>query len=103
MQRAQFLLLSDGSVKSKINGLLQYYATLIMDRDDIFSSDDTIPNKVFQIYGQNYYDYDSLATPSKRRKPTPIELMNIVEELDLEVLEVEKAEINCLCKKCIDF
>lgn len=93
VQRAQFLLLSDGSVKSKINGLLQYYATLIMERDDIYSSDNTIPNKVFQIYGQNYYDYDSLATPSKRRKPTPIELMNIVEELDLEVLEVERQKL----------
>lgn len=30
VQRAQFLLLSDGSVKSKINNILQYYASLFI-------------------------------------------------------------------------
>jgi hypothetical protein len=93
VQRAQFLLLSDGSVKSKINGLLQYYATQMRDRDEISDFDNTIPNKVFQIYGQNYYDFDSLATPSKRRKPTPIDLMGTIEGLDLELIEAEKQKL----------
>jgi hypothetical protein len=93
VQRAQFLLLSDGSVKSKINGLLQYYATQMRERDYISDFDNTIPNKVFQIFGQNYYDFDSLATPSKRRKPTPIELMDTIEGLDLELIEAEKQKL----------
>jgi len=78
VQRAQFLLLSDGSVKSKINGMLQYYATQIVEWDDINDYDDTIANGMFQIYGQNYYSYESLATPTKRRNPTQIELMSVI-------------------------
>lgn len=93
VQRAQFQLLSDGSVKNKINGMLQYYATLIRERDDVNELDDSLANKAFQIYGQNYFAHDSLATPSQNRKPTPIQLMDQIEELDLELLEVEKQKL----------
>lgn len=93
VQRAQFLLLSDGSVKSKINGLLQYYATQVMKVDDISDYDTTVANRVFQIYGQNYFSYESLATPSKKRKPTPINLMSTVEELDIQLIEAEKQKL----------
>lgn len=93
VQRAQFLILSDGSVKSKINGLLQYYATQIRERDDINDFDDTVVNNLFEIYGQNCYCYDSIAMPSKRRKPTPIELMNVIQELDADLVEEEKQKL----------
>lgn len=93
VQRAQFLLLSDGSVKSKINGLLQYYATQVGDKDELFEYDETIANSAFQIYGQNYYCYESLSTPSNRKKPTEIELMTSIEALDAEMLEGEQNKL----------
>lgn len=93
VQRAQFQLLSDGSVKSKINGMLQYYATLIGEMEDINEVDESLASKAFQIYGQNYFGVGSLATPNKKRKTTPIQLMSEIEELDLEMVEVEKQKL----------
>jgi hypothetical protein len=87
VQRAQFLLLSDGSVKSKINNILQYYASQIDSKEDLYEDDDTVCCDVFQIFGQNYIDSVSLATPVKKRRSTPIELMSVIDELDMELVE----------------
>ena len=89
VQRAQFLLLSDGSTKSKIAGLLKYYAQGIQDKDDISAIDDSLFHNVFQVFGQNYFDHESLAAPCKRRRPTPITQMADVEDLDLEFVEMQ--------------
>lgn len=89
VQRAQFLLLSDGSTKSKIAGLLKYYAQGIRDKDDISAVDDSLVHNVFQVFGQNYFDHESLAAPYKRRRPTPITQMADVEDLDLEFIEMQ--------------
>ncbi len=86
VQKAQFMLLSDGSVKSKINNLLRFYASGIRSRDDMYEEDDTCIFDVFQIYGQNYFDSASLATPVRKRKPTLIEMMFMEEDLDLEIV-----------------
>ncbi len=91
VQRAQFLLLSDGSAKSKINNMLQFYASQIEAKEDLYVEDDTVCSEVFQVFGQNYFDSESLATPIKKRKPTPIELMMDIEELDLDLIE-EKSQ-----------
>jgi len=87
VQRAQFLLLSDGSSKSKINSILRFYASEIQSKGDGNKDDDTVASEIFRIFGQNFFDSTSLATPVKKRKPTPIELMNIIEELDIELVE----------------
>lgn len=84
VQRAQFLLLSDGSVKSKINNMLQYYASQINTKEDLYEDDDTVCYDVFQVFGQNYIDSSSLATPVKKKRSSPIELMAVVDELDTE-------------------
>lgn len=68
VQRAQFLLLSDGSVKSKINNMLQYYSSQIKTKEDLYEDDDTVCHDVFQVFGQNYFDSSSLATPVKKRR-----------------------------------
>ncbi len=93
VQRAQFLLLSDGSVKSKVNNLLQYYASEIKSKENLYEDDKTIVGEVFQIYGQNYFDSASLATPVKKKRSTPIELMAVVDELDMELVEEKKRKI----------
>lgn len=86
VQRAQFLLLSDGSVKSKINNMLQYYASQINTKEDLYEDDDTVCYDVFQVCGQNYIDSSSLATPVKKKRSSPIELMTVVDELDTELV-----------------
>lgn len=93
VQRAQFLLLSDGSVKSKINNILKYYASEIVFKDDINEEDETICNDIFLIFGQNFIDTSSLYTPVKKRAATPIELMNVVEDLDLELVEEKNRKL----------
>ena len=49
--------------------------------------DDTICQDVFQVFGQNYIDSASLALPVKKRRSTPIELMTVIDELDMELVE----------------
>ena len=73
VQRAQFLMMTDGSTKGKIAGLLKYYSHTIRDKEDIVSADDTQIAGAFQIFGQNYFDFYSLTMPSKRKKSTPID------------------------------
>ena len=87
VQRAQFLLLSDGSSKSKINNILKFYASQINTKEDVYDEDDSIASDIFQIFVQNFFDCNSLSTPVKKRKPTAIELMDIIEELDQELID----------------
>ena len=86
VQRAQFLLLSDGSSKSKINNILRFYASQIAGKEDLYDEDDSIASDIFQIFGQNFFDCNSLSTPVKKRKPTAIEFMDIIVELDGELI-----------------
>lgn len=101
VQRAQFLLLSDGSVKSKINNILQFYAAHINTKDDLYEEDDTICSDIFQVFGQNFIDSVSLATPVKKRRPTPIELMAVIDELDMELVEEKNSEMLLYIKNAL--
>ena len=87
VQRAQFLLLSDGSSKSKINNILRFYASQINSKEDVYDEDDSIASDIFQISVQNFFDCNSLSTPVKKRKPTAIEFLDFFEELDQEILD----------------
>ena len=87
VQRAQFLLLSDGSSKSKINNILRFYASQINSKEDVYDEEDSIASDIFQIFVQNCFDCNSLSTPVKKRKPTAIEFMDIIEELDQEIID----------------
>ena len=87
VQRAQFLLLSDGSSKSKINNILRFYVSQINSKEDVYDEDDSIASDIFQIFVQNFFDCNSLSTPVKKRKPTAIEFMDIIEELDQEIID----------------
>ena len=87
VQRAQFLLLSDGSSKSKINNILRFYASQINSKEDVYDEDDSIASDIFQISVQNFFDCNSLSTPVKKRKSTAIEFMDIIEELDQELID----------------
>ena len=89
VQRAQFLLLSDGTVKSKINRILQYSSETVETQDDLFDWADSSVGQIFQLFPQGYIDYGALKTPTQSRRPTPITEMAELEEFDPEVF-VEK-------------
>ncbi|MBP1564562.1 MAG: hypothetical protein J6A58_02250 [Oscillospiraceae bacterium] len=92
VQRAQFLISSDGSTKGKINGLLKYYASEITSKNDLSLIDDSVVNNAFQIYSQGFFDQNSIYAPQKKKKATPISIMNPIEEPDEEfIIEQQKA------------
>ena len=101
VQRAQFLLLSDGSVKSKINNMLQYYASQIETKEDLYEDDDTVCYDVFQVFGQNFIDSSSLATPVKKRRSSPIELMVVIDDLDMNLVEEKNRKIREYIKNAL--
>ena len=83
----------DGSVKSKINNLLQYYASQIETKEDLYEEDDSVCYDVFQIFGQNYFDSSSLAMPIKKRRSSSIELMAVIDELDMELVAEKRLKM----------
>jgi len=93
VQRAQFLLLSDGSIKSKISSILQYYAVSMDKKDDMMEYDEGLTIQLFQIYTQGYFCPESLQKPVIRRRPTEIEDMEVLEPLDEEVLKREQEHL----------
>ena len=72
-ERAQFLLLSDGTVKGKINQLLQYLAIGITAAEHLFDYEDGAIGNIFQVFPQFFLDTGSIKPPISKRKPTPIE------------------------------
>ncbi len=91
VQRAQFLLLSDGTVKSKINRILRYCAATTGSADDLYDTQDEVLSTLFQMYPQGYFDAKSLKPPIQPRTPAPIEALSELEEVDPEaVLERQK-------------
>ena len=79
VQRAQFLLLSDGSTKGKIAGLLRHYADTLQNGDSDTPETD---EAWFQVFSQSYVDHCSLYTPYKRKRSTPIDEITDIEPLD---------------------
>lgn len=84
VQRAQFLLLSDGTVKSKINRILRYCSATIHDADELYlyDMDSEVLSSIFQLFPQGYFDAKSLKQPVLSRKPTPIGELPILEDMD---------------------
>ena len=103
VQRAQFLLLSDGSSKSKINNILRLYASQINSKEDVYDEDDSIASDIFQISVQNFFDCNSLSTPVKKRKPTAIEFMDIIEELDQEIIDEKNRKMMEYIKNALTY
>ena len=86
VQRAQFLLLSDGTVKSKINRILRYYAETMEDADSLYNINDKIFSPIFQMFPQGFFDYKSVKLPVVPREPTPIDELPVLEDVDADVV-----------------
>lgn len=101
VQRAQFLLLSDGSVKSKISTILQYYAASMQTKEEMLEYDEGLASQMFQIYIQGYFCPESLQKPVTRRKPTEIEDMEVLEPIDEEVLKREQERLLKIAREAL--
>ncbi len=93
VQRAQFLLLSDGTVKSKVNRILQYCVSTIVDVDSLQDFGDEKIGSIFQMFPQWYFDEKALKPPILPRKPTPIGELEEQEELDPEVIAQRQEQL----------
>lgn len=93
VQRAQFLLLSDGTVKSKINRILRYCAATIEEPEDFYDTGDEILAPLPQMYPQGYFDTKSLKPPVQPRRPTPIEELPELEEADAQAVAAHQAQL----------
>ena len=93
VQRAQFLLLSDGTVKSKINRILRYCVATIEKPEDFYDTDDEILAALFQMYPQGYFDANSLKPPVQPRKPTPVEELPELEEADMQTIAAHQERL----------
>jgi len=93
VQRAQFLLLSDGTVKSKINRILRYCSETIENPEDFYRTEDKILTSLFRMYPQGYFDTKSLKPPVQPRTPTPIEELPELGEVDAQAVAAHQAQL----------
>lgn len=73
VQRAQFMLLTDGTTQGRINSLLRYYAKTLETPTSLFDVDDSPLSKLWKIYPAEILGKSYLKPPVASRKPTPIE------------------------------
>ena len=73
VQRAQFMLLSDGSAQGKISDLLRYYAQTIQRPEELFEPDESPLSRHWKFYPTEILGRNFLKPAVNSRKPTPIE------------------------------
>ena len=86
VQRAQFMLLTDGTTQGRINSLLRYYAQTLETPASLFDVDDSPLSKLWRIYPTEVLGRSYLKPPVTSRKPTPIEPLNQPDALDEQEL-----------------
>jgi hypothetical protein len=86
VQRAQFMLLTDGTTQGRINSLLRYYAQSVDSPASLFDVDDSPLSKLWQIYPVRVLGKNYLKAPVTSRKPTPIEPLHQPDAMDEENL-----------------
>lgn len=73
VQRAQFMLFSDGSAQGKISDLLRYYAQTIQRPEELFEPDESPLSRQWKLYPSEILGRSFLKPAVNSRKPTPIE------------------------------
>jgi hypothetical protein len=73
VQRAQFMLLSDGSTQGKISDLLRYYAETVKKPEELFEPDESPLSHQWKLYPVEIMGKHFLKPAVNSRKPTPIE------------------------------
>lgn len=86
VQRAQFMLLTDGTTQGRINSLLRYYAQTLETPASLFDIDNSPLSKLWKIYPAEVLGSSYLTPPVTKRKPTPIEPLKQADRLDEQEL-----------------
>ena len=86
VQRAQFLLLSDATVKSKVNRLLQVISQEIQDTDELMEPVESWMANTICCFEQGYVDWQSLKAPVQPKQGRIIEQMEPLPELPIDVI-----------------
>ena len=87
------MLLSDGTVKSKINLILRNCAAGLGEPEDFYHTEDEILASLSQMYPQGFFDANSLKPPVRPRTPTPIEKLPELEEVDAQAVAAHQAQL----------
>lgn len=86
VQRAQFMLLTDGTTQGRINSILRYYAQTLETPSSLFDVDESPLSRLWRIYSTEVLGKSFLKPPVTSRKPTPIEPLTQPDALDEEEL-----------------
>lgn len=73
VQRAQFMLLSDGSTQGKISDLLRYYAETVQESEELLRVDESPLSRQWRLYPAAVPGRQFLKPAVTSRRPTPIE------------------------------
>lgn len=101
VQRAQFLLLSDGSAQGRINTLLRYYASEVATAGDLFTVDESPLSHQWKLYPTSVVGKCLLKPPITSRESTPIEPLRVVAPLAEDVLQQEQAALLQYAKEAV--
>ena len=86
VQRAQFMLLTDGTTQGRINSILRYYAQTLETPASLFDVDESPLSRLWRIYPTEVLGKSFLKPPVTSRKPTPIEPLKQPDALDEQEL-----------------
>lgn len=86
VQRAQFMLLTDGTTQGRINSLLRYYAEVLKSPSSLFDIDESPLSRMWRLYPVQVLGRSFLKSPVTGRKPTPIESLQPIEYVNEEEL-----------------
>lgn len=86
VQRAQFMLLSDGSAQGRISELLRYYAETVQRPEELSDPDDSPVSQHWRLYPVDVLGKNFLKPAVNSRKPTPIEQVPSEEPISEEEL-----------------
>lgn len=90
VQRAQFLLITDRTVKGKLNNILKYYSEIITSESELFDYDDSLAGDIFDVMPQNGMSEHFITDPVSPKKPTKITPIPV--EVPLSDEEIAKEE-----------
>lgn len=82
VQRAQFMLLTDGTSQGMINSLLRYYTQL--PETSLLDIDESPLSRMWRVYPVDTLNRNHLAPPVSSKRPTAIEPLQMLEPLDEE-------------------
>lgn len=101
VQRAQFMLLTDGTTQGRINSLLRYYAQTLDSPASLFDIDDSPLSQRWRIYPIQVLGKFYLKSPVVSRKATPIEPLKQSDAVDAEELRSAQAALLAYARSAV--